>query len=150
MADPDWWARGLGATGTAMAALALAVNRYDSRWKRRHVAMERVRGPLNDLAPAIRNSQDPQQVRNLFSVVASSHVNDLTEAVDRIPDFRFRRHLRSLVEALAAVRGGQMPTNPDGSQPGLTQSQIDKIRVAKRDLRWLVKRMNTAAKRGGA
>lgn len=132
--DPDWWARGIGAAGFALAGVSLTLGRLDSRWKRRHAAMEPLRDAVQDLSPGILNAHDPQQVRYLFSIAAGSHLQDLEEAIDKVPDWRFCRRLRSFVEALNAVRGAQQPDSDDGTPATLTAPQHKKLDTAKADL----------------
>ena len=148
--DPDWWARGIAAAAAALSSVTFASARLDSRWKRRHAAMEPLRDALQDLRPAVLNANDPQQVQYLFSVAAGSHLQDLEDEIDKIPDRRFRAWLSAFVEALNGVRGARQPDAADGTPAPLSGPQLKKLSDAQDKLGKIMKRLNTAVKKGGA
>lgn len=146
--DPDWWARGAGGLGTALGGLSLYLTRVDGRWNRRHSAMDQLADSLRELANPVQNRSDPQIVQQLFTVSAGSALAHLDGAVDKVPDWQFRKWLRRFVDALQAVRGAATPQPVHGAQQTLSAGQRQKLQEAEALLAKIQAKVTKAARKG--
>jgi hypothetical protein len=148
--DPDWWARGLGAGGALLGALSLGINRFDNRWKRRHITMGALRDSIEDLAVPVENWRDPQVVQSLFSTTSGALLEGIRRELPRVPDWGYRRRVHRFVDVVAAVRGEPFATDSATGAPVLTQTQRGKLRSAEQLVGRIRKRMDAAARHGSA